>query len=448
MTFRSFYDEMAFACVLLLVAYVLREKVPIFRKLYLPTSVVAGVLGLVIGPQVLGLVTIPESLSTYAGVLLDLICTAATWGVIANREKIKSYSDFICLMNCSYWSQLFYGGVLGILLMKIWTDLPKAWGTELIFSFASGHGTAISMGKLYEEMGVMGNVEMGVVMSTIGLMVAMVIGMACVNFGIRRGWAKYMRSKTADGTFKRVEAAKGYVPEEKQSSIGVTKVHNSSVNNLLFQFAMLMALQFVGKHLFKFLGRFIDLVNDIPSFAYGIIAALIIYPIFCKLKIDKYVDTETNATISGFCVDIVIVGAIATLNLTFIAKFAVPLLIICLVATLLNLIFVVGYAYCTCKDEWFEKACFVYGQSTGVVATGLALLRALDPDGEAALYEVQGVGNGVSSPFIYIIFAMIPSMAIHNPGSEIWLGLGLFLLFAVAGWILRPTRGMKLNPRR
>ena len=223
MTFRSFYDEMAFACVLLLVGYVLREKIPVFRKLYLPTSVVAGIVGLVIGPQVLGLVTIPESLSTYAGVLLDLICTAATWGVIANREKIKSYVDFICLMNCSYWSQLFYGGILGILLMKVWTDLPPAWGTELIFSFASGHGTAISMGKLYEEMGVYGNTEMGVIMSTIGLMVAMIVGMAMVNFGIRRGWAKFMRSKTADNTFKRVEAAKGAVPEDKQVPIGVTK---------------------------------------------------------------------------------------------------------------------------------------------------------------------------------------------------------------------------------
>ena len=448
MTFRSFYDEMAIACVLLLIAYLLREKIPVFRKLYLPTSVVAGIFGLVIGPQVLGLVVIPDSLSSYAGVLLDLICTAATWGVVVNRGKIKSYTDFICLMNCSYWSQLFYGGLLGILLMKIWTDLPKGWGTELVFSFASGHGPAIAMGKIYEEMGVMGNVEMGVVMSTIGLMVAMMVGMACVNFGIRKGWAKYMRTKTADGSFKRVEAAKGYVPQEKQVSIGVTKVHNSSINNLLFQFALLMGLQFVGKHLFQFLGRFISLVNDIPSFAYGIVAALIIYPIFCKLKIDKYVDTETNATISGFCVDLVIVGAIATLDLTFIAKFAVPLLIICLVATILNLIFVFAYAYYTCKDEWFEKACFVYGQSTGVVATGLALLRALDPNGEADLYEVQGVGNGISSPFIYIIFAMIPSMALNYSGSEVWLGLGLFVLFAVVGWILRPTKGIKLDPHR
>lgn len=448
MTFRSFYDEMAFACVLILVGYVLREKIPVFRKLYLPTSVVAGIVGLVLGPQVLGLVTIPESLSTYAGVLLDLICTAATWGIIANREKIKSYMDFICLMNCSYWSQLFYGSILGLLLMKIWVDLPVAWGTELIFSFASGHGTAISMGKLYEEMGVYGNVEMGVVMSTIGLMVAMIIGMTVVNFGIRKGWAKYMRKKTDAGTFKRVEAAKGAVPEDKQVPIGITKVHNSSINNLLFQFAMLMALQFVGKILFQFLGQFIDLVNDIPSFAYGIIAALIIYPIFCKLKIEKYVDTETTATISGFCVDLVIVGAIATLNLNFIAKYAVPLLIICAVATILNLIFVFAYSYFTCKDEWFEKACFVYGQSTGVVATGLALLRALDPDGESTLYEVQGVGNGISSPFIYIIFAMIPSMAITHPGREAILGLGLFLFFAILGLIVRPTKGMKLDPKR
>lgn len=448
MTFRILYDDMMIACVLLLIGYILREKVAIFRKLYLPTSVVAGLIGLLIGQQALGIIEIPKSLSSYAGVLLDLICTAATWGVIANRAKIKSYMDFICLMNCSYWSQLFYGGIIGILLMNIWTDLPQAWGTELIFSFASGHGTAIAMGQLYEEMGVIGNVEIGVVMSTIGLMVAMVVGMACVNFGIRKGWAKFMRHKTKDGTFTRVEAGKGLLPIDKQNPIGIAKVHNSSINNLLFQFAMLMALQFIGKKLFVCIGSYVELFNDIPSFAHGIVAALCIYPIMCKLKLDKYVDLETNATISGFSVDLVIVGAVATLDLEFIAKFAVPIFIICSVATVLNLIFVFTYAYFTCKEEWFEKACFVYGQSTGVVATGLALLRALDPDSKADLYEVQGVGNGVCSPYIYIIFAMIPSMALTHPGMEAWLGLGLFLFFAILGIVLRPTKGMKLTPDR
>ena len=448
MTFRNLFDDMAFACVLLLVGYLVREKISLIRKLYLPSCVVAGVIGLVIGPQVLGLIEIPATISTYAGVLVDLICTAATWGVIANRQKVKSYMDFICLMNCSYWSQLFYGGLIGILLMKIWPNLPIGWGTELVFSFASGHGPAIAMGKLYEEMGIMGNVEMGTVMSTIGLIVAMVIGMTVVNFGIRKGWAKFMRGKDTTGSFQRVEAEKGSVPEDKQAPIGVTKVHNSSVNNLLFQFAMLMGLYYVGGLLFKTVGRFVSIINDVPSFAYGIVAALIIYPIFCKLKIDHYVDTQTTNTISGFCVDIMIVGAIATLNLAFVAAFALPLIIICLVATVLNLAFVMLYAYFVCKDEWFEKACFVYGQSTGVVATGFALLRALDPKGEAELYEVQGVGNGVCSPYIYIIFALIPGMAVNSSGSEVWLGLGLFVFFAVVGWILRPTKGMKLDPRR
>lgn len=46
---RTLFDEATLACLLLLIGYVLREVIPIFRKLYLPSSVVAGLVGLLIG---------------------------------------------------------------------------------------------------------------------------------------------------------------------------------------------------------------------------------------------------------------------------------------------------------------------------------------------------------------------------------------------------------------
>jgi ESS family glutamate:Na+ symporter len=445
---ENFFEDLSFVCVLLLFGYVLREAIPLIRKLYLPSSVVAGIAGIIIGPQVLNWVEIPVAISGYGTVLVNIICTAVVWGVVANWGKVKSYLDFICLIQGAYWSQLFYGGLVGLLLSKIWPALPTGWGTELIFSFAAGHGSAIPMGKIYESMGVYGNVEMGTVMSTVGLIIAMVLGMSIVNFGARKGWAKFLRKTGKDGKIELIVAEKGLLPADRRESIGNARIPNASVNNLFFQFALLMALIFAGKLMFQFAGKFIPFINALPSFLHGMVAALIIYPILIKLHLDEYVDIKTVHSINGFCVDIMIVGAIATLDITFIAQFWLPLLIICTIATVAEIVFCFGYAYLTCTDEWFEKACFSFGQSTGVIATGFALYRALDPNGESTLPEVQGVGNGVCGPHTYTIFALIPAMAVNKPGSEVLLGAAMFFGFALLGWFTRGTKKMKLTPIR
>jgi ESS family glutamate:Na+ symporter len=451
MTFRTIFEDAAFACTLLMAGYIIRELIPVFRKFYLPTCIVAGLVGLIIGPQVLNLTTLPASIASYGSVLVDLICTAVVWGVVINWKKVVSYVDFIAVVQGAYWIQLIYGGALGLLFTYIWPHLPIGWGTELLFSFAAGHGQAIAMGKLFEELGVFGNVEIGTLLSTVGLIVAMVIGMSLVNFGARRGWAKYLRVTGKDGKIQAMVAEKGLLPPEKRDSLGNARVPNSSVNNLLFQFAQIMALWVIGKYILKAIS-FVPLVGPIigglPSFLYGLIAALVVFPVLSKLKLTDYIDTKTVHTINGFCIDIMIVGAIATMDLRFLAQFWLPILIISVIATIGQIIFCFGYAYLICKEDWFEKAAFCFGQSTGVIASGFALYRALDPNLESSLPEVQGVGNGVCGAHTYIIMAMIPGIAVNHPGMEIAVGAALFVGFILLGWITRGTRKMKLSPIR
>jgi ESS family glutamate:Na+ symporter len=451
MEFRTVFDDMTFISVLLIAGYILRELIPIFRKFYVPTCIVAGLLGLVIGPQGLKWTTLPPTIGQYGMVLVDLICTAVVWGVAVNWKKLRSYVDFIALIQGAYWIQLVYGCAVGYLLAVIWPNLPVGWGSELIFSFAAGHGQAIAMGKLFEKMGVHGNVEIGTLLSTIGLIVAMVAGMSAVNFGARKGWAKYLRVVGKDGKIQAMKAEKGLIPEDKRISIGDTVVHNSSLNNLLFQFAQIMALIFIGKYIVKALG-YLPLIGPflggLSSFLHGMIAALVIYPILSLFKLTKYIDAKSVNTINGFCVDIMIAGAIATMDLRFLAQFWIPILIISVIATVMQMLFCFGYAYYVCKEDWFEKAVFCFGQSTGVIASGFALYRAVDPNLESNLPEVQGVGNGICGPHTYIVMALIPAICVNTPGREILVGGALFLGFTLLGWLTRATKHMKLTPER
>ena len=57
MTLTDFLLDFAVVSVLLFVAFLIRQKVPFFQKYYIPTSLIAGILGLLLGPQVLGQVS-------------------------------------------------------------------------------------------------------------------------------------------------------------------------------------------------------------------------------------------------------------------------------------------------------------------------------------------------------------------------------------------------------
>ena len=54
MTLTTVLIDISAVSVLLFLAFLIRQKIPFFYKYYIPTSLIAGILGLLLGPQVLG----------------------------------------------------------------------------------------------------------------------------------------------------------------------------------------------------------------------------------------------------------------------------------------------------------------------------------------------------------------------------------------------------------
>lgn len=52
-------------------------------------------------------------------------------------------------------------------------------------AYWGGHGAATSSGTLFEELGIEGMLSVGLILATLGLIVAMVVGMVWVNIGVR-----------------------------------------------------------------------------------------------------------------------------------------------------------------------------------------------------------------------------------------------------------------------
>lgn len=57
------------------------------------------------------------------------------------------------------------------------------------------------------------------------------------------------------------------------------------------------------------------IASNLPPTIYGILGALVLWPICRKLKLDGYVDRQTISSIRGLSVDLLVLSAVGTLNL-------------------------------------------------------------------------------------------------------------------------------------
>ncbi len=429
MTVASIYGDLVTFGLLLLAGFAVREIVKPIQKLFLPASLIGGVIGLILGPQVLGLMEKPESFSSFSGTLINLMLTGIVFGVVINKEKITSYLDYSVANQSVYGMQMFLGPIVGVLLASIWPSLPESWGIMGLYAFHGGHGTAATAGALFAELGVEENQTVGAVLATIGLIVAMTIGMAMVNFGIRKGWAKYIKEpKTAPAwTFG------GLLPEDKRTSIGTTVTNPIGVNHLALQLSWLFLAYFVGKTLIGWLVMLWPAASNIPSMLYGILGSIIVWPLMVKLKLDRYVDKKAINQLCSLCMEIIVLTVVCTLNLKFLAANIVPILIYSVILVGMTLFMAFYLPYCFAEDEWFEKGCMIFGHTTGTGATGFALLRAVDPESESSVGDAHGVYSALSC-WQNALPAVVPIWMMSGILLTSGVGLAMMVICLVIGF--------------
>lgn len=81
-------------CVFLLLGTLIREVVPIFKKLFIPASIIGGVLLLLCGPQVLNLFDITEDIKGYPNFLIIVILTCTVFGNSIDKKKTEIVCGF------------------------------------------------------------------------------------------------------------------------------------------------------------------------------------------------------------------------------------------------------------------------------------------------------------------------------------------------------------------
>ena len=69
----TLFTDIGFISILLLIGKVVRVYVKQVQKLFIPPSLIAGLLGLTFGPNGLGWIPFSDNIGTYAAVLIALV---------------------------------------------------------------------------------------------------------------------------------------------------------------------------------------------------------------------------------------------------------------------------------------------------------------------------------------------------------------------------------------
>lgn len=415
--FSQVFSELGLLMVFLLVGVAIREIIKPIQKLFIPASVLGGAVALIMGPQVLGIIEIPETFAQMPTPMITVVLTAMILGTTLNLSKLKEYAATTAIEATVYFGQMTVGLITGILLCKAWKGLPDHWGILSVYAFFGGHGAATSAGQIYEDAGLEGALSLGVILATLGLMLAILVGMVIINIGVRKGWATVVNKDAQDPWF-----FGGIIPAGKRNSIGEERVSASGVNALALQVGLVMLSIFVGNLIFKPLAARFSVVGQFPPFLYGMVGAAIVGFIMRRTKTDEFMDHKTISTISGFALEICVTAAVATLNLGLMKSFILPIIILCTVVILFTIVVCFFFGRRWLKKDWFETMCTVFGQCLGSATTGLALGRCVDPDGRTSAFDSFGIASSIMAPVAGVLVAVMPLLSLKSDLSVILIG--------------------------
>ena len=414
--------------LLLIAGKALRTAIPLFQKLYLPSSVIGGLLGLLIlsisgkyVPQEL-----VSNIKSLPGFLINVIFASLFLGAATPGLKkiFKIAFPQICLGQLLAWGQYAVGLALaGFLFLPLFKINP-AFGNLLEIGFQGGHGTVGGMTSVFKNFNWEEGVALGYTVATCGMIVGIIAGMMLVNWALKKGHVKEIR--TFDEREQREKI--GIYAQEDRPHAGLQTVFCDSIDSLAFHvaligisillgFVILKGLQFAEIKCFP--GAKIRLFNGFPLFPLCMIGGVLLQLLLNKFKAGFLVNKEQMQRLSGASLDFLVVSAVTTIQLKVVADNFLPLLILVLAGTVFCVATVVWVAPKLLKTAWFEKAIADFGQATGVTATGLMLLRTVDPESKTEAAASFGYKQLIHEPIM---------------GGGIWTALALTMVFTF-GWL-------------
>ena len=432
----ALFVDLGLISILLLIGQVLRAKIKLIQKMFIPPSLIAGLLGLAFGPNGLGWLPFSDQLGTYAGILIAVVFAALPFSS-ANaplKEIVRTTGPMWAYAQLGMLLQWGIVGLFGLTVIKwIWPNLNDAFGVMFPTGFYGGHGTAAAIGAAFEGLGWEDARSLGMMTATVGVIFAIGIGLIFIKWATRNKQAAFI----SDFNDLPDELRSGMLPEEKRSSIGTETTSSISIDSLTFHVALVCVAALLG----YLASRGVKLAYpklELPVFSCAFVIGLIMKRIFDAVHISKYICPQTTVRIGSMSTDLLVAFGVASIKLSVIVNYALPLLVLIIYGTLITMLITFYLGRRLSKTYWFERTIFAWGWWTGTMAMGIALLRIVDPKLASKAMDDYALAYLPIAPVEIILISLTPVLFVSGKGF--WMVAGCLALSAVTiliAWLMK-----------
>ena len=413
----SFLIQIFILILALLVGNILRRKIPFIRKSLIPTSLLGGLLILLIKllpfyDNIVNQATM--EIITYHALGIGFIALGLKQAKDSQKTSAGKVMETGILTAATYVIQGLVGLAVTMVLFYLIGFFPGG-GIILALGFGQGTGQALNYGKMYEtDFGFVGGTTWGLTIATVGFLVASIVGVTYLNILRKKGKLKLHSEEGVKHTLE------DYVSE---GEIPLTE----SVDKFTINFCMVFLVYAIAYLIMRVVN-----VNLIWGFNFllGTILAALVRWIIKLLKKGKLMHRELTNNylldrISGFMFDLMIIAGVAAIDLSQLSGMWWQLLIVCALGTVATFIYLrvaCNHLYPGYKEEAFFS---MFGMLTGTASNGMILLREIDPK-----FETPAANNLVLQGIPAIAFGgvLLLLFNICNTIEHCWLVLALLIV--------------------
>jgi len=417
----SLFTDLGLIFGLILVGKLIRVKVKFIQQLFIPPSLIAGFLGLALGPNGFGILPFSNQLGTYSAVLIALVFASLplsspkfSFKEVSGRVgSIWAYAQLGMLLQ---WS---IAGFFGLFVLKlIWPDLNDAFGIMLPTGFYGGHGTAAAIGSAFEGLGWEEARSLGMTTATVGIVLAIVGGLVLIKRAAKKNETAYIK----DFSELPNDLRTGLTPVEKREHAGMSTTSPISLDSLAFHLAFVFVIAFFG-YLISQGVKFYYPKLELPVFSCAFIVGLIFKKLFDRFGVSDYIcPTQTNR-LSGTFTDLLVAFGVASIKLSIVVKYAGPLIVLMVFGAVLVWVITFYLGKRILKSSWFERSIFAWGWWTGTMAMGMALLRIVDPKMQSKALDDYALAYLPIAPIEILIITFAPILFVNGMGAWFLLAM-------------------------
>ena len=412
---------------LLLIGQLLRTKVKLVQKLFIPPSLIAGTLGLILGANGLQWLPFSNQLGTYSAVLIALVfaslpLASPKFSMNEVKGRVGSIWAYAQLGMLLQWS---IAGLFGLLVLSVvWPNLNPAFGIMLPTGFYGGHGTAAAIGAAFNNLGWEDATSLGMTTATVGIVLAIVVGLMFIKMTARRGDTCFIK----DFSELPHDLRTGLIPKERRESAGESTTSSIAVDSLAFHLAFIFVIAFLGYLISVGVKSYAPKL-ELPVFSCAFIVGLMSKKIFDKTGVTEYICPQQTNKLSGTFTDLLVAFGVASIKMSVVIKYATPLILLIVFGVVLvwGITFYLGRRLS--RTYWFERSIFAWGWWTGTMAMGLALLRIVDPKMQSKVVDDYALAYLPIAPVEILLITFVPVLFVN--GFGLWLLLGALALSVV-----------------